>query len=208
MHRVVFIGIGRLLRRHGAGRNPNRLWRPPIPLAIQEPGNVARDSGIRRSEIVFEVACARNPLRGSAGNHEAAAVFIGLSENRVGPDQGVAEEAAGGAVPRQGPIGDAAVDDQQGRSRALRFAIQIGPDFGFENHDHGGAQAAEHAADYGAIVERREENTLGEARSSVDLPIARPARVVVERNTAASGSSERKRRMSSTADSTSPTETA
>ncbi len=115
----IFVRIGRLLGRHGAGGDPNGLGLP----SIEEAGDVRWNSGSRRSEIVFEIARARYPIGGRARNHKTAGIFRGLGEDRVGKNQGVAEEAARRTVTRQGPVGDAAVDDHEGGSGALGFAI-------------------------------------------------------------------------------------
>ena len=77
-----------------------------------------------------------------------------------GQGEDMAEEALPTAVARKRTVGDTAIDDQQRRSGSFRFAIQIGPDLGFENHNHGRTEPAQHPADDGPVIDRREEDAL------------------------------------------------
>ena len=131
MHRIVLIWIGRLLRRHGAGGDPDGLWPASASRNAAMSGAIPGAGGVKS---YFRFPALATDSVGRARDDEAAGVLLGLGQNRIGPTQDVAEKAAGGAVARQRAIGDAAVDDQQRRSGALRFAIQIGPDLGFEHH--------------------------------------------------------------------------
>ena len=54
--------------------------------------------------------------------------------------------------------------DQQGRARAFRLAVQIRPDLGLEHHHQRRPQLPQNAAHGGAVIKRREEHAVGQAR--------------------------------------------
>ncbi len=98
-----------------------------------------------------------------SGERVTAGVLGGLDENRIGPTQNILEEPAPAAIARQSAIGDAAVCDEERGPGAFRFAIEIGPDFGFEYDDQRWPQTAQNAADRRAVIEGSEEDAIGEA---------------------------------------------
>lgn len=148
---VIFIGIPVPLGRHGAGGDPDGLRLQ----TIEKRRDIGLDARRRRVEIEFEIAHGGNRFFRCARDYESARIFVRLGEDRVRPEERMAEETGGATVTGKAAVGDAAVYDEERGSGSLSFAIEVRPNFGFKNHDDGGTQASENAADHGAVIERK-----------------------------------------------------
>ena len=77
------------------------------------------------------------------------------------------EKPAPPPVPRQSTIRNSPVDDQEARSRALRFAVQIRPDLRLEHDHHRRAEPPQNTPDHRTIVQGSVEYAIGEPRQAL-----------------------------------------
>ena len=154
-------------------RSPHRLRRdrplPPAPwcwpqsICVRLPNSGTKSRGrCGRREIVLQVSCDRYTILRRARQQVPLAILLALDQNLVRPPQNVLEKPAPPPVPGQSAIGNPAVDDQKARSRALRFAVQIRPDFGLEHDHHRRAEPPQDTPDHRPIVEGGVEDAIGE----------------------------------------------
>src|SRR5579864_11339 len=138
---------------------------PALLLAnlLGEPIAESRRCG--RLVVVLHVAADFDASRGRAHFLQAPRVFGGLREEKVCVVQNALEEFADErletAETTKRSLGDAAVDENHGNIRAVRFTHKVRPDFGFEDYDEGGTELIEIAADGTRPVKRKIKNAIG-----------------------------------------------
>src|SRR5581483_3357438 len=123
------------------------------PNAIEKRADGGIGGGAARLEIVLEIAGGTDVLRRRTDVYECFADRLALGEDDVGMIEHMPKEPGEAQIPRRGPIGDAAVDDDQAGADALRLAEQGWPDFRFGYHDHRGAQPPQDAADGEDVID-------------------------------------------------------
>jgi len=150
---------------------------PALLLAnlLGEPIAESRRCG--RFVVVLHVAADFDASRGRAHFLQAPRVFGGLREEKVCVVQNALEEFADErletAETTKRSLGDAAVDENHGNIRAVRFTHKVRPDFGFEDYDEGGTELIEIAADGTRPVKRKIKNAIGGSDAFVRDALAR-----------------------------------
>ena len=84
-----------------------------------------------------------------------------MGEHHVRQRQHAPPQPPRSMVSRIGPVGDAAIDEKQGRAKALGFSKQVGPELGFHHQKRCRPQAPQKSAADPREIQGREEHSIG-----------------------------------------------